>query len=487
MKYRYLIAFSLLILSQIPTHTLWAQQIEATRFEREFLGSNALEQCIVGYQLSELQSGKVISAFQADKLFMPASTLKVLYTLAAIEKLGSEYRYETKIKITGDVLSDGSLEGDLIIEASGDPSLGSGRFDPDKDLTHFLEAGYRLLKKNKINCIDGRLIILLKDRSNPVCGYWPWEDIGNYYGGGAWGFNFNENEYELEFQIPGKPGKLTRINSIDPFIPYLSIQNEVTSGDSGKGDQAYIFGGPYDYQKVIRGSLPTGRKTFVIRGAIPNPPLNFLAILQQYLENKGLYAEGIDIQYESLESKRTLGVYKSPSLIELARECNNESINLYSEAFGKLLLLSETGYQQTTYPSEEVWASVFREYNLADDFQISDACGLSPSNYISPATMNKFFHEMSKRMTMDQLLDVLPKNGKEGSVVSFITDRGYKDNLWLKSGSIAGVLNYTGIIKSSGKEQYYAFTIFTNHRSKKIKGAKMEIKGLIRYWMQNLD
>ena len=52
----------------------------------------------------------------------PASTIKLLTTLAALEELGPAWTWETGVYVTGPV-RDGRLEGDLVLTGSGDPYL----------------------------------------------------------------------------------------------------------------------------------------------------------------------------------------------------------------------------------------------------------------------------------------------------------------------------------------------------------------------------
>lgn len=450
----------------------------------KFLQSAPLESSFVGFQLIDLQDKKVLAEKQAEKLFVPASILKSWYNLAAIDQLGTDYHFITRIKTNGQLLADGSLEGDLIIEASGDPSLASDRFERKYDLDHFLNAFYVLLKKNGIHCIDGQLILQVQDSGPALSGDWLWEDIANYYGGGAWGFNFNENSFEASFLIPSKAGKRTRLQRIQPSIPFMTLQNEVMSGKKSSGDQAYFYGGPNDYHKEIRGTLGAGLGQYSIRGAIPNPPLSFLHILHRYLESKGIYVTEIRLTDQPQPSVQVLGTYQSPDLIDLAGKCMDYSINLYSEAFGKLLLAHHGRSSRKNYPSKEDWEAIFTPYSLTDEFVLSDACGLSHSNLLSPHVMNAFLIKMIDRLGFEVLQEVFPKNGKDGHARDFITTGDYPVKLWLKSGSISGVLNYTGFFQSPKDQKYYLFTIMTNHNRYSTKRVKAEIKKLLREWMK---
>src|SRR5690242_4522698 len=58
---------------------------------------------------------------------LPASTMKVVSTSAALSAFGPDFRFHTPVRLEGTQLGNLFL-GDLVVEASGDPSLGSWRF-----------------------------------------------------------------------------------------------------------------------------------------------------------------------------------------------------------------------------------------------------------------------------------------------------------------------------------------------------------------------
>lgn len=76
----------------------------------------------VSFLLADLTSGEVIAARQPDRQMPPASTAKSITSLYALEALGSDYRFATRILATGPV-EGGVLKGDLILAGGGDPTL----------------------------------------------------------------------------------------------------------------------------------------------------------------------------------------------------------------------------------------------------------------------------------------------------------------------------------------------------------------------------
>src|SRR2546426_11388656 len=104
-----------------------AQRIQKIISRPEFAHAN------FGIEFCSLDTGKVLYALNADKLFVPASTTKILTEGTLLAKLGADYRFHTCVYRTGAIDKHGTLKGDLILVASGDPNL-SNRVQPDGTL-----------------------------------------------------------------------------------------------------------------------------------------------------------------------------------------------------------------------------------------------------------------------------------------------------------------------------------------------------------------
>ena len=72
--------------------------------------------------LAEAGDGTVLASQAADVAVHPASVTKVATSLALLERLGPQYRFETRVLAGGDV-RDGRVQGALVVEAGGDPTL----------------------------------------------------------------------------------------------------------------------------------------------------------------------------------------------------------------------------------------------------------------------------------------------------------------------------------------------------------------------------
>src|SRR5438874_239965 len=78
------------------------------------LGSPALQQGFWGILIKPVDGTEPWYARNADRLMMPASSLKVVTMAAAAEKLGWDFRYDTKVFAAGTIRA-GVLHGDLIV------------------------------------------------------------------------------------------------------------------------------------------------------------------------------------------------------------------------------------------------------------------------------------------------------------------------------------------------------------------------------------
>lgn len=95
---------------------------------RKIISEKEFKNAHWGILVSDLKSGEVLYESNSDKLFAPASTTKLYSTAAALDQLGANFRFKTPIYRRGEIDSDGKLNGDLILLASGDLTLG-GRTD----------------------------------------------------------------------------------------------------------------------------------------------------------------------------------------------------------------------------------------------------------------------------------------------------------------------------------------------------------------------
>ena len=104
----------------------------AARIER-ITGRPEFKHALWGIEIYDADAGRVVYGQNEEKLFTPGSTTKLLSAGTALQMLGANHRFRTKVYRTGPIGRDGTLHGDLILVAGGDPNL-SQRLQPDGTL-----------------------------------------------------------------------------------------------------------------------------------------------------------------------------------------------------------------------------------------------------------------------------------------------------------------------------------------------------------------
>lgn len=430
----------------------------------KILKNDLLKHASVSVSMIEMESGKLVYSQDPNRSLIPASTLKILTGVNALNDLGGDFRYYTEIAYDGEIAADGTLSGNIYVIGSGDPSLGSSRISGNPSWKKLIQL---MAKKTKqtITCIDGNIIVVSHDKSNryPVPQDWLYEDVGNYYGAGIWPLNINENQYQIHFIRSGKVGGKTQVSRIEPRIGGMQHINKVTVGRKGSGDQSYILGGPYQYNRTIVGSLPQGGSTYKIKGAMPDPPSFFADRLAMELSNQGVRFQNVLVSTSLPNpSLKTITKIKSPKLIEIVKSILLESNNLYTEAVSRTL--EDQGKKKTAV--------------LGKGSHIVDASGLSPMNRITSLQMATFLKDQG--IPSKQILSCLPKAGVNGTLKNMFIKSPAKGKIYAKSGSMGGVLTYAGYINKKGK--WYSFSLLFNNFDSKIK----EMKPLAEDLMEEL-
>src|SRR5437762_9894173 len=120
---RIAVAGCLALLAALPIGA--AAEDQLSKRVEEHLAQPHFKTAHWGFLFVDLKTGEVVLERNSEKLFVPASTTKLFSTAAALDALGGDYRFHTPIYRRGSVDENGELDGDLILVASGDPTLGA--------------------------------------------------------------------------------------------------------------------------------------------------------------------------------------------------------------------------------------------------------------------------------------------------------------------------------------------------------------------------
>jgi D-alanyl-D-alanine carboxypeptidase/D-alanyl-D-alanine-endopeptidase (penicillin-binding protein 4) len=181
----------------------------AARVER-ILAEPPLDGLHVGILAVDARSGRTVLERNAARRFIPASNQKLLTVAAALHHLGPDFRWETALWSDAPVV-DGSLQGDLVLVGTGDPTL-SERWWPSARSA--LDALADSLRAAGVRRVDGDLVVDVSawERSG-VPGPWEVGDLPFPWGAAAGAFAVAEGEISLLVRGGARVGDPARLEA----------------------------------------------------------------------------------------------------------------------------------------------------------------------------------------------------------------------------------------------------------------------------------
>jgi len=445
---------------------------------KQFLKADYMDGSTFSLMVKDVDSDELIYQYDAGREVIPASVLKTVTTATALEILGDDYRFPTSIEYDGEI-KEGILHGDLYIKGSGDPTLGSGHFTPNRnvfnvDRYNFAVKWAEAVKKAGIQKITGSVIA---DESifdtEGISPKWLFEDMGSYYGAGSYGLNVFDNFFHLELST-GKVGEKPIIRGIKPELLSVNFHNYLTSA-AVPMDSAFVTGGPFSTDRYLYGIVPVNRSSYMLKGDIPDPALFIAGLFTEKLKEAGIVIENAPSCYRLEDEagrwnhsvrKKIVTTY-SPTLREIVRITNERSHNLYADALLKTIGLEYNPGENEVISSFgkgiKVIHSHWEEEGLDTSFlNIYDGSGLAITDKVTASfVVDLLVYMHSKSPHSDAFVKSFPKAGMEGSVRNFLKGTSLAGTAILKSGGMSRVRSYAGYIKKNNKT--YAIAVFANN------------------------
>ncbi len=409
------------------------------------------------FSIRNTDDGTVLSAYQSTQVLIPASTQKIFCTAAVLAKFGADYRYQTKLEYSGSIDAQGTLNGNVVIVGSGDPSLQSAAFYKDQVVAQWALE----LQKKGIKKINGRIIGDATAFTRFVPAAWLYEDVGNYYGAPVCALNYCDNKYTITLKSSTAGEKVT-VLSTQPNYLHSKYKFTTAVVASGKRDEAYVFGDPTKFERSIKGSIPANRAAYDIEASLPDPALLCAEHLQSALKKLSIVCtqNASSVYEKGDEEKRTLlYTHYSPALSQLVAHANQQSNNMYTEAFR--FLLGQGDEQEGLLQIKKYTASLGIDTTA---LFLEDACGLSRLNACSADAQCQLLSEIKKTAIYNPFYKSLAVAGKSGSFANIGRGTYLENNLTGKSGYITRARAYCGYITTkTGKN--LAFSVIINNFS----------------------
>jgi D-alanyl-D-alanine carboxypeptidase/D-alanyl-D-alanine-endopeptidase (penicillin-binding protein 4) len=421
-----------------------------------------------GIHVVDLASGRTLYRRNEDQLFLPASNLKLFTTALALDRLGADYRFLTRLVR--------EPSGDLLLVGSGDPSLSGRVFPYQKDAPSGppLQAIEDLAEQavvSGVQRIDGDIVG--DDRLYPWDPYppsWTQDDALRDYGAPVSALTVSENVVTISIEPGVRAGEPASL-SLQPALEYFTIDNRVLTGTRGGEASVRIRRIPGSRQWLLTGSVPAGHAAIPEIIPVDDPALYAASALYDALVRRGVVirghavarhrslAEGYDSPAGDVIAMRT-----SPPLGDILQVMDKVSQNLFAE-----LMLREVGRATRRDGTEEAGLAELAAFMTgmgasAGDWRLEDGSGLSRNAMVTPRLMTKLLARLYASKNRELWMSLLPAGGEDGTLDQRLCCFSGGQGIRAKTGSLARGLALSGYAESKAHGAL-AFSILVNNFS----------------------
>lgn len=421
---------------------------------KKFLSSSCLRKKDYGIKIYSLDRGESLYELRADKLFIPASNLKILTTAVALQILGPNYRFPTELYTDG-TLKNGVLDGNLYIKGYGDP----------KFVTEQMWLLVNELKNVPVRKITGNIIgddSFFDDRKRVKT--WIKNPGAQAYEAplGALSFNFNTVQ---AYVTPGiKAGSKPEI-IIEPDIDYITLDNQAKTLKPGKRGRLIVNRldrNGFDEITVSGGiRLNQARAKYFLN--ITDPTQYTLSTLKTYLGHAGIQFRGKTERGRVPETAMELLTHESEPLALALQGLNKFSNNFVAEQILKTIGAEKYGPPGTTLKGLKAFEEYLMELGYRQDqYKVVDGSGLSRQNRLSPQMIIDILRYVKSDMGVyPELVSALGVMGVDGNVKNRMRGAKSPERARVKTGTLNFVSSLSGYFQSRDGETF-AFSILMN-------------------------
>ncbi len=431
----------------------------ASRFE-QIIKAPQLTRAYIGIDVVQLSDGRALYSHNSERLFVPASNMKLFTTALALSKLGPEDRLTTQIGAEAPLDAAGTLPGDLEIIGGGDPSL-SGREYPYRKSAApgavyafgaIEELADQLIARG-LKRVDGDVV---GDDSRyvwePQPGGWSSASAIEEYGAPVSALILHDNSFALTLRPAEHAGGLARITLAPPFENF-AIDNRVVTTERGERKiEAYRSASGRELH--IWGTIPKRDAGYTAELAIGDPALYAAEVLRDALERRSVAIRGSAVARHRFPDESAVGTahglgivlaeHQSPPLIDLLQVVDKVSQNLHAE-----VLLREVAVAAGHSGSGEDGLAAMNDF-LAGigiskaDHEFTDGSGLSRATLVTPAAITKLLAFMDKSKYREQWLGLLPIGGEDGTLSARFAAHPEARAIHAKTGTLDHVRTLSG-------------------------------------------
>lgn len=410
-----------------------------------------------GVKVEVTGTGQPLFELNANEGFIPASNRKLFTGALALDQLGPDYTFKTYLYKTGTVDANGTLNGNLVIVPSGDPTFSKSMYKVSRPDWVFKDWADKVQAAG-IKYVKGDLLVDCStwDMDDMTPKGWPARILNDSYAPQTSPLTINENVTSI-FLTPAKDGQPADVSFAPPATGY-PVVNKTVSGKSG---------GPIAKRVVneyieVRGGVSSKKTIWSI--PIDRPTLYAAANFRHHLTENKIPIQGsvrIITAANSLPGptpQTTLAMVQSPPLQDILSYMMKRSDNHMAEQV--YVSISHARLGKGSYSgSHQLEVDLLRRAGInPNDVHCYDGCGLSEANRVAPSDICRLLSFMHTHRFAEEYYQCMAISGKDGTLRNRMDS--IEGRVHAKTGTINGVKTLSGYIKlPEGKLLSFSFLV----------------------------
>ncbi|WP_168216280.1 D-alanyl-D-alanine carboxypeptidase/D-alanyl-D-alanine endopeptidase [Halorussus halobius] len=378
--------------------------------------------------LARDEHGEVVASHDADRALAPASNTKLLTVALALDVLGPDYRFETRVEGHGSA-RDGRLDGDLVVVGTGQPDLG---YDDLEKLARNVAEEVEVVRGDLQ--LDGS-----RFGDQQLGPGWTWGDQRYYYGARSTALALDGNLLTVEVTCD-ESGDFEV--GVAPDTGVVAVESDIDVGE----DDLRIYAAPETGVIRVEGSLPAGTDR-TERAPVAEPERHFGEAFREALAEAGVDVAGEVRVGRGLEGTPEFSArVESEPLSHLAREMTVHSDNFVAEQLARTVAAERSDDRTGTW---ELWSDLatdFLEERGAVACRIRDGSGLSRYNLVTARALVNLLEWAREQPWADAFRNSLPESG-EGTLRNRLGD---VPGVRAKTGTLTGASALSGVLHRDG-------------------------------------
>jgi D-alanyl-D-alanine carboxypeptidase/D-alanyl-D-alanine-endopeptidase (penicillin-binding protein 4) len=444
--------------------------------------SPAVRSAFWGIEAVDLDTGKAVFSRDASSLFTPASNVKLFTAALALERLGPNFRFQTRVLSAQAPDGQGVINGPLFLVGGGDPNLSAREVPYRKQPALGNPLGWVEELADQVASRGVRRVAgsVVGDDTwylwEPHPAGWTVDDTLYDYGAPVSALTVNDNALTLSIRPGARAGDPAELE-LSPPLEYYRIDNRVRTvaalrGRSGES-RVYLDREPGSRQLRLWGTLPLSASAEILTLAVDDPCEYAARAMRVALEHRGIVVEGgVEVRHRFANEPASEAGASEPSF-ELARHESAPLIddlgitvkvsqNLHAELALRAVGRAQGGAGSRQEGLAEMKGFLGKIGIEPEAYSFSDGSGLDRAALVSPAAVVKLMRYMYASPERDRWMALLPVGGQDGTLSERFGDGLAAGRIHAKTGTLAHVAALSGYAERPGGG-WIAFSILVNN------------------------